>query len=101
VNILYHRVVRDHLVNDRRSCAVMSTSSLVQVRAAARMLGVHENTLRRWEQAGLVRAVRLPSGVRRFRREDIEELRAEMYAAPEEHARAAAASLRADESSRE
>lgn len=52
---------------------------LMQVRAAARELGVHENTLRRWEEAGLVRAVRLPTGVRRFRPEDIETLKEEIY----------------------
>lgn len=54
-------------------------TSLLQVREAARGLGVHENTLRRWEERGLIRAVRLPSGVRRFRLEDIESLRAEMF----------------------
>jgi excisionase family DNA binding protein len=47
---------------------------LVQVRAAAQRLGVHENTLRRWEESGRIRAVRLPSGVRRFRVEDVELL---------------------------
>ncbi len=52
---------------------------LLQVRAAARGLGVHENTLRRWEERGLIRAVRLPSGVRRFRAEDIETMRAQMF----------------------
>jgi excisionase family DNA binding protein len=52
---------------------------LLQVREAARGLGVHENTLRRWEERGLIRAVRLPSGVRRFRAEDVESLRAEMF----------------------
>ena len=52
---------------------------LLQVRVAARMLGVHENTLRRWQDAGLIRAVRLPSGVRRFRREDVEKVRLQMY----------------------
>lgn len=57
----------------------MAVDTLMQVREAARYLGVHENTLRRWETNGLVRAVRLPSGVRRFRVEDIERLRAEMY----------------------
>ena len=36
--------------------------TLLQVRQAAGMLGVHENTLRRWEEKGLLRAVRLPSG---------------------------------------
>lgn len=54
-------------------------SSLMQVRQAARTLGVHENTLRRWEQRGLVQAVRLPSGVRRFRQEDIEALHEQMF----------------------
>ncbi len=52
---------------------------LMQVRSAARELGVHENTLRRWEEAGMVNAVRLPSGVRRFRAEDIERLREQIY----------------------
>lgn len=54
-------------------------SQLMQVREAARVLGVHETTLRRWEKRGLLRAVRLPSGVRRFRPEDIEELRERMF----------------------
>lgn len=54
-------------------------STLMQVREAARELGVHENTLRRWEERGLLKAVRLPSGVRRFRREDIEGLRDQMF----------------------
>jgi excisionase family DNA binding protein len=52
---------------------------LVQVREAARGLGVHENTLRRWEERGLIKAVRLPTGVRRFRSEDIRALRAQMF----------------------
>jgi excisionase family DNA binding protein len=54
-------------------------ATLMQVREAARELGVHENTLRRWEQRGLITAVRLPSGVRRFRAEDIAELRDQMF----------------------
>jgi excisionase family DNA binding protein len=53
--------------------------TLLQVRQAARGLGVHENTLRRWEERGLIRAVKLPSGVRRFRAEDVESLRAQMF----------------------
>jgi excisionase family DNA binding protein len=52
---------------------------LMQVRQAAQGLGVHENTLRRWEEKGFIRAVRLPSGVRRFRSEDIERIRAQMF----------------------
>ena len=54
-------------------------TELMQVRAAARELGVSENTLRRWEQRGLLRAVRLPSGVRSFRPEDIAAVRAQMF----------------------
>ena len=50
-------------------------AELIQVRQAARALGVHENTIRRWEERGLLRAVRLPSGVRRFRAEDIKAVR--------------------------
>ncbi len=52
---------------------------LMQVRQAARGLGVHENTVRRWEERGLITAVRLPSGVRRFRAEDIDALREQMF----------------------
>ncbi len=54
-------------------------SQFMQVREVARILGVHENTVRRWEERGLLRAVRLPSGVRRFRPEDVEAVRAEMF----------------------
>ena len=54
-------------------------AELMQVREAARALGVSENTIRRWEERGLIPAVRLPSGVRRFRREDIDAIKARMY----------------------
>jgi excisionase family DNA binding protein len=54
-------------------------AELMQVRQTARALGVSENTIRRWEDRGLLRAVRLPSGVRRFRPEDIEAARKRMY----------------------
>lgn len=57
----------------------MSTMPLMTVRAAARGLGVHENTVRRWEAKGLIRAVRLPSGVRRFRPEDVATIRRQMF----------------------
>lgn len=67
---------------------------LMQVRSAARELGVHENTLRRWEEAGLINAVRLPSGVRRFRAEDVSRVREEMYASTNEGVAAAKSSVR-------
>lgn len=49
-------------------------STSISVREAARRLGVHENTVRRYADRGLIRAERLPSGVRRIRRDDIEAL---------------------------
>jgi excisionase family DNA binding protein len=55
--------------------------ALLGVREAARRLGVHENTLRRWESSGLIHAVRLPTGVRRFREEDVQRLHDEMHRA--------------------
>lgn len=58
--------------------------ALLGVREAARRLGVHENTLRRWEQSGFIRAVKLPTGVRRFREEDVERLHHEMHRAVDE-----------------
>jgi excisionase family DNA binding protein len=54
-------------------------AALMQVREAAKALGVSENTIRRWEERGLIPAVRLPSGVRRFRREDVEAAQERMY----------------------
>lgn len=53
--------------------------TLLQVRQAARELGVHENTLRRWEEKGLLHAIRLPSGVRRFDAREIAAVRSRMY----------------------
>jgi len=76
-----------------RTRKAMSAPELMQVRAAAKQLGVHENTLRRWEEAGLIKAVRLPSGTRRFRAVDVERLRREIYE-PGSHARAAESALR-------
>jgi hypothetical protein len=58
----------------------MTTKELLNVRDTARMLGVHENTVRNWETRGLLRAVHLPgSGFRRFAPQDVERLRAEMF----------------------
>lgn len=55
-------------------------ADLMQVRQTARALGVAENTVRRWEERGLLKAVRLPgSRVRRFRPADVEALRREMH----------------------
>ena len=59
----------------------MATRELLNVRDTARMLGVHENTVRNWQARGILRAVQLPgSGFRRFFVEDVERLRAAMFA---------------------
>jgi excisionase family DNA binding protein len=58
----------------------MATRQLLNVRDTAHALGVHENTVRNWEERGILRAVRLPgSGFRRFAAEDVERLRSEMF----------------------
>jgi excisionase family DNA binding protein len=51
----------------------------IGVREAARQLGVHENTIRNWQKRGLLKAAQLPSGIRRFSREEVERMRAEMW----------------------
>ena len=63
------------------------TMAFMTVRGAAAVLGVHENTVRHWEQRGLLRAVRLPgSGFRRFTPEDVQALAASMRSHFGEHA---------------
>ncbi len=55
-------------------------TEFVNVREAAKELGVHENTVRNLEKRGELKAIRLPgSGFRRFRKEDIERMRQEMW----------------------
>jgi excisionase family DNA binding protein len=49
-------------------------STTITIRETARRLGVHENTVRRYVDRGLLRAERLPSGVRRVRLEDVARL---------------------------
>jgi excisionase family DNA binding protein len=58
-------------------------SNLISIREAARRLGVDETTMRRYVDRGLLRAVRLPSGVRRVRREDVEAFARIAEPAPE------------------
>jgi excisionase family DNA binding protein len=58
----------------------MPTTEFINVRDAAKELGVHENTVRNLEKRGKLKAIRLPgSGFRRFRKEDIERMRREMW----------------------
>lgn len=58
----------------------MGTTEFLNVRQTADELGVHENTVRNLERRGELKAIRLPgSGFRRFRRDDIERMRREMW----------------------
>jgi excisionase family DNA binding protein len=58
----------------------MSTTDFLNVRQTAKELGVHENTVRNLEKKGTLKAVRLPgSGFRRFRKEDVDRMRKEMW----------------------
>ncbi|MBN9374602.1 MAG: helix-turn-helix domain-containing protein [Cellulomonas sp.] len=47
---------------------------LLSVGEAAELLAVHPDTLKRWERAGRIEALRTPTGHRRFRRRDVEHL---------------------------
>jgi excisionase family DNA binding protein len=52
----------------------------VTIREAARLIGVHENTVRKWEERGIIRAVHLPgSGFRRVPAAEIKRIRDEMW----------------------
>ena len=46
--------------------------SLLTVREVAQLLHIHNNTVRRWSDQGIIKAYRISSrGDRRFKREDI------------------------------
>jgi len=64
----------------------MSTKTLMSVRDTARLLGVHENTVRNWEAKGLLQAAgRLPgSGYRRFDRDQVERMWTQLASATPE-----------------
>jgi len=62
---------------------------LLTIGQAARMLGVSVPTLRAWSNKGLIETVKLPTGVRRYRPESVEEFRRRMVV-PEAKARASA-----------
>ncbi|MGH2634864.1 MAG: MerR family transcriptional regulator [Actinomycetota bacterium] len=54
---------------------------MLTVRAVAREIGVHENTIRNWEARGVLKAIRLPvSGYRRFDMAQVERMKKEMLA---------------------
>jgi len=55
-----------------REKADLGTKTMLRVGEVASLLGIHVNTVRRWEDKGVLKAYRISSrGDRRFRREDI------------------------------
>lgn len=53
----------------------MSTSDLIFISVAARMLDMHPQTLRKYERLGLVRPARTVGSMRLYSRDEIERLR--------------------------
>lgn len=50
-------------------------SKLITIREAAEVLGVHPETLRRWDNEGKLKAVRIGElGHRKYNKEEIEKL---------------------------
>lgn len=50
------------------------SEELLLTAAAAAVLGISDETLRRWADEKIIRHVKLPSGQLRFRRADLEEV---------------------------
>jgi len=54
---------------------------MLTVKEVTRLLHIHSNTLRRWSDAGIIKAYRISHrGDRRFRREDITRFLAKLNA---------------------
>ncbi len=54
-------------------------NSILTVREVTQLLHIHRNTVQRWADRGVIRAYRITSrGDRRFRREDVIQLEAEL-----------------------
>lgn len=57
------------------------TGAMLTIREVTQLLHIHSNTLRRWSDAGIIKAYRINRrGDRRFRREDITRFLAELNA---------------------
>lgn len=53
----------------------MTETTLYSVSEAAKILGIHPNTLRKWDNEGIANALRLPGGNhRRFTKAELERL---------------------------
>ena len=63
---------------------VMPADPLLTVAKAAEVLGVHGDTLRDWDNAGVLPSIRTPGGHRRFRLSDLEALKGNFPAGSQE-----------------
>ncbi len=61
----------------------MTNDKMVGIAAAAEMVGVHPNTLRKWADQGLVPHMKLPSGHRRFSVVEMEKFRCQLQVGSE------------------
>lgn len=61
---------------------LLTVRALLTVSQAAYVLGVHPNTLRRWADGGKIPVTRLPSGHRRWTREQIVEVNRKLKGEP-------------------
>ena len=55
---------------------------LLSIGEAAEQLGVSDQTLRTWERKGILKAIRLPSGYRRFTQEEVERMKRQIGLLP-------------------
>lgn len=62
----------------------MSERDIVGISEAARRLGVHANTLRKWADEGTIPVLRMPSGHRRFAVAELERFRQAMASPPQD-----------------
>lgn len=53
---------------------------LVSRSEAARILGVHDDTIYRWSRRGLLNPVKLPSGISRYRVAELEAIKRGQHA---------------------
>lgn len=53
-------------------------TKMLTVSQAAHVLGVHPNTLRKWDRLGQLKSGRLPSGHRRYPAAEIERIKSEI-----------------------
>jgi len=59
----------------QESEAQESQPELVTRSEAARILGVHNDTIYRWSRKGFLNPVKLPSGISRYRRAELEDIK--------------------------